>query len=232
MWACEPDGFYYFDAGLAYVGDFSNFGFTSPSQGGRYRLEVVPRFGTDNFVSVLVDYRRYFFYEPVTFAVRGMLAGNFGGDQDQIFSREYLYYPYHRGFVRGYNYGSFDFAEECQDITCSVFARLYGTRTAMASAEIRLPLFGTEALGLFNFPYLPLELVGFVDAGMAWNQGDDPLKMLKFEQDTVERVPVVSVGPSARFNLLGYIIFEIYYAYPFQRPDKGAHFGFQLLPGW
>ncbi len=232
VWACEPDGFYYFDAGMAYVGDFSNFGFTSPSQGGRYRLEVIPRFGTDNFVSVLGDYRRYFFYQPVTFAVRGMFAGNFGGDQDQIFSRESLYYPYYRGFVRGYNYSSFDFVDECKDAACSVYTRLYGTRAALASAEIRLPFLGTEALGLVNFPYLPVELVGFVDAGIAWNAGDDPLKMLKFERDSVERIPVVSVGPSARFNLLGYIIFEIYYAYPFQRPDKGAHFGFQLLPGW
>jgi len=232
VWACEPDGFYYFDAGLAYVGDFSNFGFTSPLQGGRYRLEVVPRFGTDNFVSVLGDYRRYFFARPLTFAVRGMFAGNFGGDQGQIFSRESLYYPYYRGFVRGYSYGSFDFVEECKDRDCAVYTRLYGTRAAMVSTEIRLPLLGTETLGLLNFPYLPMEIVGFVDAGMAWNSGDDPFKMLKFEKDTIERVPVISAGPSARFNLLGYLIFEVYYAYPFQRPDKGAHFGFQLLPGW
>ena len=229
---CEPDGFYYFDAGAAYVGDFSNFGFTSPSQGGRYRLEVIPRFGTDNFVSVLGDYRRYFFAKPVTLAIRGLFAGNFGGDQTRVFSRESLYYPYYRGFVRGYSYASFDFGRECRDTECSVYTRLYGTRAALASMEVRFPLLGTEALGLINFPYLPMELTGFVDAGMAWNEGDDPFKMLKFERDTLDRVPVVSAGPSARFNLLGYLIFEIYYAYPFQRPDKGGHFGFQLLPGW
>ena len=59
-----------------------------------------------------------------------------------------------------------------------------------------------------------------------------PLDMLKFDRDTIERVPVVSVGPAVRLNILGYMIFEIYYAYPFQRPDKGGHFGFQFLPGW
>ncbi|MCY3615152.1 MAG: peptidase S9 [Bacteroidetes bacterium] len=232
VWACEPDGFYYVDVGVAYVGDFSNFGFTSPSQGGRYRFEVAPRIGTDNFISVLADYRRYFFPRPFTLAIRGMFAGNFGGDQGRVFSRESLYYPYYRGFVRGYNYNSFDFGEECRDAACSVYTRLFGTRAALASAEVRLPLLGTEVLGLINFPYLPLELVGFADVGMAWNEGDDPFKMLKFERDTVERVPVVSVGPAARFNLLGYLVFEIYYAYPFQRPQKGGHFGFQLLPGW
>jgi heavy metal translocating P-type ATPase len=38
-------------------------------------------------------------------------------------------------------------------------------------------------------------------------------------------VPVASAGLSARINVLGALILEIYYAYPFQRPDRGAHFG-------
>jgi hypothetical protein len=45
-------------------------------------------------------------------------------------------------------------------------------------------------------------------------------------------VPVFSTGVSARMNVLGYLVFEAYYAYPFQRPEKGAHFGFVLSPGW
>jgi hypothetical protein len=53
-----------------------------------------------------------------------------------------------------------------------------------------------------------------------------------FAQSEPDRKPVVSTGLSARMNILGYVIFEAYYAYPFQRPDKGAHFGFQLMPGW
>jgi hypothetical protein len=43
---------------------------------------------------------------------------------------------------------------------------------------------------------------------------------------------VVSAGLSTRLNLLGYAVLEIYYAYPFQRPEKGWHFGFNLAPGW
>src|SRR5690606_30519008 len=118
------------------------------------------------------------------------------------------------------------------DGSCPGQDRLQGTRLALASAEIRLPLFGTDAFGLVNFPYLPTELTLFSDAGLAWNQGDNPFELLKFERDTAERVPVVSVGTSARFNVLGYLVLEVYYAYPFQRPEKGAHFGFQLKPGW
>jgi len=28
------------------------------------------------------------------------------------------------------------------------------------------------------------------------------------------------------------MVLEAYYAYPFQRPEKGPHFGFVLSPGW
>ncbi len=238
-----PDPIYFFQGGLAYVGDFSNFGFTSPVQGGRYRFEVSPRLGSASFVTLLTDYRRYFFAKPVTFALRGLHIGNYGArtDNNSLFGVEYLGYTYYPGFVRGYNFNSFE-PQECgleQTITrpdgtriCAAFDRLFGTRLAMASAEVRLPLLGTEQFGLLNFPYLPTELTLFGDAGLAWNEGDNPFKLLKFDRDTIERVPVFSVGTSVRFNMLGYLVFEIYYAYPFQRPEKGAHFGFSLLPGW
>jgi hypothetical protein len=31
---------------------------------------------------------------------------------------------------------------------------------------------------------------------------------------------------------LGYLILEAYYAHPFQRPVRGAHWGFNIAPGW
>jgi hypothetical protein len=45
-------------------------------------------------------------------------------------------------------------------------------------------------------------------------------------------VPVFSTGVSARFNVMGFMILEAYYALPFQRPTKGWHWGFQVSPGW
>jgi hypothetical protein len=236
---CEPDPIYFFQGGAAYVGDYSNFGFTSPVQGGRYRFEVSPNLGTESFLTLLADYRRYFFANPFTFAVRGLHIGNYGAsaDDNTRFGQEYLGYSYYPGFIRGYSFGSFE-PQECgpdqitENGSCAAFDRLFGTRLAMTSAEVRLPFLGTDDLGLINFPYLPTELTVFSDVGLAWNAGDNPFDLLKFEENTTERVPVASVGTSARFNLLGYLIFEIYYAYPFQRPEKGAHFGFSLIPGW
>jgi hypothetical protein len=53
-----------------------------------------------------------------------------------------------------------------------------------------------------------------------------------WERDTPDRIPVVSTGVSARMNLFGALVLEVYYAYPFQRPKKGAHLGMSFVPGW
>ena len=65
---------------------------------------------------------------------------------------------------------------------------------------------------------------------MAWNAGDGA--DLRFDRETPDRVPVFSTGIATRTNILGAFILEVYYAVPWQRPEKGAHFGFQFMPGW
>src|SRR5690606_33277552 len=91
----------------------SNFGFTSPLQGGRYRFQVAPQIGTASYVTALADYRRYFFAKPFTFAVRGLHVGNYGASIDDIFAEEYLGYSYYPGFVRGYSFNSIEQEEVC-----------------------------------------------------------------------------------------------------------------------
>ena len=114
---------------------------------------------------------------------------------------------------------------------CPEFSRLIGTRIGVASAELRIPLFGTQEFGLINFPFLPTEIAPFVDAGVAWDANRSP--DFRFAtSSTSANIPVMSAGVSARFNILGYLVLEAYYAYPFQRPNKGWHAGFNLSPGW
>ncbi|NIP80707.1 MAG: BamA/TamA family outer membrane protein, partial [Gemmatimonadetes bacterium] len=223
-------------ASAAYVGDWSYFGFTSPVRGGRFRFEVSPMFGDLNVTTAIADYRRYFNRYPFTLALRGMHFGRYGPDSEgTIFTRQtFLGYE---TLVRGYAYESWS-ADECVNEDCPGFTRLWGSRLAVANAELRVPLFGVEEYGLINFPFLPTELSAFVDAGLAWTS-DQPCQegtttigcSPVFEWDSpTERTPVVSAGVSSRFNVLGFAIFEMYYAYPFQRPDKGWHLGFQLAP--
>lgn len=244
----SPDPLYFYQIGGALVGDYSNNGFTSPIQGGRYRFGVSPRIGEENYVQILADYRRYLFFRPFTLALRGMHIGNYGASQGPSdpadlrgrFTQEYLGYANSFTFVRGYSFTSADFSVECRNPAERCYIdNLIGTRVGLVSAEFRVPLFGTEALGLINFPYLPTELSVFADAGLAWT-GEDELSFQldgKGNQlfgllDTGAREIVSSIGVTSRFNLFGYMVLEIFYAHPYQRSEKGAHFGFQLVPGW
>ncbi|HEX3156911.1 MAG TPA: hypothetical protein VHQ45_00210, partial [Gemmatimonadaceae bacterium] len=217
----------------AFVGDHSFFGFVSPVAGGRYRLEVSPVFGTLNFTTGLADYRRYMFKKPVTFAVRGLFFGRFGRNAED--SRLQPLYLGQTTLIRGYDIWNDFNGTECTQTagsnSCPELDRLIGSRVGVASAELRLPLFGVQQFGILAVPFVPpTELSFFVEGGTAWNKDESPV--FKFATRSTERIPVFSAGVSARINLFGFAVGEVFYAYPFQRPDKGAHFGFQLAPGW
>jgi Tol biopolymer transport system component len=234
--ARDPLHFAYMSA--AYVGDNSFFGFTSPVAGERFRFEVSPTFGTLTFHTLLADYRRYHMIRPFSLAFRGLHFGRYGRDSDgRTEDGRPVFSPLFLGFetlIRGYSRESFDPRLECVDATatnsCPAFNRLVGTRLALANLEFRIPLFGVPEFGLLNFPLLPLEIAPFIDAGVAWTADDAP--ELRFDRNTIDRVPVFSTGISARMNILGYFVLEAYYAFPFQRPERGWHWGFNLAPGW
>jgi hypothetical protein len=233
---CAPDPLNMARASAAYVGDNAFFGFTSPIRGGRFRFALEGTTGTENFITATGDWRRY--YSPhrnLTVAVRGLHMGRYGGIESDVIRPMFLGYE---TFVRGYAWESFE-PEECTrsqqqapdlNSTCPTFTRLFGHRLGVANFEFRVPFLGTEDFGLINFPYVPTELVAFADAGLAWDSENEA--RLEFSRSSVDRVPVFSAGVSARFNVLGFMIFEAYHAFPFQRPDKGNHWGFQISPGW
>jgi hypothetical protein len=217
-------------ASAAFVGDSSIFGFISPINGTRYRYEVESLNGDLNFQTALADWRRYFFARPVTFAVRGLHYGRYGsGAEDGRLSPLYLGQG---SLMRGYDPYSID-PIECGTnnpaASCPVFDRLIGTRLALASFEVRAPLFGTREFGLINAPFLPTELYGFADGGAAWTENDKV--NWQYETRSDQRVPVFSVGVGVRI-LLSYIPIEFYAAKPFQRPDEQIVYGFNIAPGW
>lgn len=226
-----PDPLNMVQASVALVNDWSFFGFTSPIRGGRSRLEVEATTGTVDFATLTADYRRYF--NPsrhLTIAARGMHIGRYGSSEmEERLNELPVGFEY---FMRGYAPESFT-ASECtatDNDTCPEFNRLYGHRIGTVNLELRVPFLGVEQLGVINFPYLPTELVAFADMGFAWNS-DDPIDF-RFDRTTADRVPVFSAGFSARTNILGFLMLETYYAFPFQRPDKGWHWGFSIYPGW
>ena len=220
------------EGGVAYVGDTSLFGFTSPIRGSRYRLGADVVTGTLTFVSVTADARHYEFVRtpflprraPVTLAARVFHYGRYSADDTGRLSALFLGNPQ---FVRGYSSRSFDINTE--DQFDDYLSSLFGNKIGVASVEARIPLLGVPQLGLISFPYLPTELVFFGDAGFAW--GESPY-LRRFNQTATscevegsfcygrafeDQEPVFSAGVSARINILGAIIVEPYYAFPFSR---------------
>jgi WD40 repeat protein len=247
---------------VALVGDNSFSAFVGPVQGERYRLQYTPTFGTVTYQTALLDYRRYTFLRPFTFAIRGVSIGRYGNGAED----PQMTWPIYLGeetLMRGYGYGSFT-GDECGATgttqsggnQCPALQRLFGSKAAVINTEFRIPLFGTEGFGLINFPFLPTEVSPFFDAGVSYTNNQGPNFRVATEANSIpsscanvntqdpnelqrqayypcaDRIPVFSTGVSFRFNLMGYAIMEAYLAHPFQRPKKNWVWGFQLAPGW
>ena len=224
-------------ASLAFVGDNSYMAFTSPVRGERFRVGAEAFYGTINFQTLTFDYRRYFNGGgPLTLALRGLHLGRYG-DVAKLY--EHQIYPYYLGdgyFIRGYSYDSYNAQNACSaggvtnTNTCFQWDRLQGHRVGVMNAELRLPVTGIEEFGLINFPYLPTELVAFADLGMAWDS-QNPGEW-RWSRTDAGRIPLASTGFALRVNILGALILEGYYAYPWQRPGKGWVGGVSFIPGW
>jgi surface antigen Omp85-like protein/WD40 repeat protein len=227
-----PPSLQLYQGSLAFVGDSSYFGFTAPVRGRRYRLEVEPTFGDLRFNSLTADFRQYYFFRPLTLAFRGLHFGRYGRDAES--NQLSLLYVGEPTLVRGYEFGDIGLSE-CTPVpgqvtACPEFDRLIGSKIAVANMELRLPFLGVPGYGLIKASFLPTDLALFVDAGAAWTKGTTP--RLEFLENSIERVPVVSVGASARILLGGFAVLEFYVAKPFQRPERNWVTGFLIAPGW
>ncbi|MCU0633690.1 MAG: BamA/TamA family outer membrane protein [Gemmatimonadaceae bacterium] len=216
---------------IALVGDRSVFGPTSPIRGTRWRAEIATSIGDVNFGTVLLDARHYRWIRPVTFAIRALHFGRYGRDAESPRLQPLLVGQ--SALVRGYRPETFTF-EECAQGggpagSCPVLERLVGSRMAVTSAEVRIPLAGVERFSLLGIGLPPIELAPFVDAGVAWTSREGPAWRAG-AGSAFARTPVVSTGAALRVNL-GALIIETYWARPLQR-DRGGVFGINLAPGW
>jgi Tol biopolymer transport system component len=242
----KPDGFAISTIGIGYTLDNAYYGIASPLRGQRLHLEVDQYAGKYNFTNVVIDFRKYFFFNPLSLAVRLYHQGRYGNitDENSVTSL-YIGWPW---LVRGfYNFVGASSSLEDQ-------AQLFGSRIGVANIELRIPFTGPERLCLIPFKYFVSELSFFTDAGIAWNKGNE----LTFNTHANERLklnyqnlvssnpnsiynidmahyryPMVTYGVSLRINLFGYMILEPYYAIPYlTNGKKYAGINLNILPGW
>ncbi|HEX6925804.1 MAG TPA: hypothetical protein VF167_10240 [Longimicrobiaceae bacterium] len=218
-------GFNMAQASVALVYDNALFGYTSPFAGQRYRVEVTPVVGQLDFVQGLVDYRRYFFLRPFTFAIRGLHFGRYGPDDEILGGRSWLGNPY---FMRGYYSAYSDCQNQSLD-ACRIYQSMLGTRLAVVNAELRFPLIRALVIGPVGFP--PIEGIAFYDAGVAWDRETTPVFQRGTDLDADERGILTSAGFGARVNLLGFAVLEVDYVKPLDA-ERGWHWQFAFQPGF
>ena len=219
---------------IALVGDNSFNGLTSPLKGYRYRISAEKYFGTDNYVSLLGDYRYYLWLKPVSLAFRGMAYTRFDQDVNSV----YPVYIANMGLVRGY-YSPF-YNVDIADLNGIYFEQMLGSKMAMANFEIRLPFTGLKRLSLIKSKYFFSDLALFFDAGVAFDEFDHFTEGELIVTGTNQFGPiteylkpaiVMSSGVALRINLMGALIIEPYYAWPIQKETKGV-FGINFMPGF
>jgi outer membrane protein assembly factor BamA len=158
----------------------------------------------------------------MTIACRFLHTGRYGRDAN-------TFYPVFLGFpwyVRGYEYNH---AIQVLHNNGRSVEELFGSKLAVANAEVRLPFTGPERLALLPSRYLFTELACFADAGLTWDvfrrtTTDGSLRAFDLR-------PLFSAGLSLRINLFGAMVLEPYYAWPLLKDTKGT-FGLNIVPGW
>jgi outer membrane protein assembly factor BamA len=152
-----------------------------------------------------------------------MYYGRLGNDAEDVrLPALNIGYP---GLVRGYDSGSFE-STECVGggiDSCPAFDRLFGSKVAIANAELRFPIWGAFGGSQFYGP-IPVEAAIFGDAGVAWGRS------ARFVEGDHE--PVFSVGAAIRVNVFGFAVAEIDYVRPLDRPQRGWMWQFSLRPGF
>lgn len=214
------------EVSAAFVQDTAAFGATGPVLGHRSRFEMTPAWGDLTFTTVIADARQYVMpFAPVTIAGRALHYGRYGADADSP-----RLVPLFLGFqnlVRGYDVGSYDL-DDCNlfiDGSCAGLEELIGSRVLVVGAELRAPLVGLFT-GELEYGPIPADLIGFFDAGVAWDAGSAPRSF------GGSRPWVRSVGAGVRVNVFGYLVLELDAVRPLDRANDDWRFVFAIRPGF
>lgn len=206
-----------------YVHDTILWGYTSPNNGERYRVDV---FGTpklsDNtlgFVNITGDFRKYYkFGRDYTFAVRFSGGASLGPDKQRFLIGgvdQWINRKFEGGNIPLDNAGDFVFLQAAVPLRGYNYNVRIGTRYALANLELRYPLFGYLVAGPLPLFFQSLTGVAFIDVGSAWSTGKEYKAFEVNEFGTTRpRDLLIGTGFGARvYFLIGLVRFDVGWAY-------------------
>ncbi|MGE5811878.1 MAG: biopolymer transporter Tol, partial [Ignavibacteria bacterium] len=212
---------------LSFVHDNVLWGYTSPIDGSRYRLDLLGNPGMNDknlsFFSLLGDYRKYFrLGYDYSFAFR-LSGGYSGGESPQKFFIGGIENWINRNFATTEipieSASDFAFLTPALPLRGYDYAERIGSRYGLMNIEFRFPLIRYFITGALPILFSNIQGVAFFDAGAAWNENKD---LRFFERNingaVVSKDLLMGTGLGARIFFLYFLVrFDVAWAYNVDR---------------
>jgi Tol biopolymer transport system component len=209
---------------LSFVHDNVLWGYTSPVEGSRYRLDAFGSPGLSSkkslsFYTLMGDYRRYYrFWEDYSFAFR-LSGGYSGGGNPQRFFIGGIENWINRSFATTdipiESASDFAFLTAALPLRGFDYAEQIGTRYALMNLELRFPLIRYLVTGALPILFSNILGVAYIDMGSAWNNSHD-LRFFERNVDgnVISKDLLMGTGVGARIFFLYFLLrFDMAWAY-------------------
>jgi Tol biopolymer transport system component len=210
---------------ISFIHDNVLWGYTSPIEGTRYRLDFLGNPGINNkklsFYSGLLDYRTYFrFFTDYSFGFR-LSGGASGGLNPQRFFIGGVENWINRSFATSEipinSASDFAFLTAALPLRGYDYAAEIGTHYALMNAELRFPFIRYLVTGGIPLFFSNILGVVFLDMGTAWNYNHQLRFFDRNENGSVvSRDLLTGTGVGARVFFLYFLLrFDVAWAYNF-----------------
>ncbi len=215
---------------MSFVHDNTIFGYTSPIEGTRYRLDFLANPLLDvkkySFYSTTFDYRTYLrFFTDYSFAIRFSGGASWGKNPQKFFlggMENWINRQFYGDTLPVRSSSDFAFLTAVLPMRGYFYGRQIGSNYSLMNLELRFPLIRYLLTG--GIPLLLRDVLGtaFIDAGSAWEKKD--IQLIK--RDPIGGVKtkdlLIGTGFGARIYLLYFLTrFDVAWSYDlksFSRP--------------
>lgn len=217
----------FFVPSLAFIHDNVMWGYTSPIQGTRYRLEAYGNPGFDNsklaFYTLNGDFRTYFrFWTDYSFVMR-FSGGYSGGANAQRFFLGGIENWINRSFATSEipieSTSDYAFLTAVLPLRGYNYSEQIGSKYLLMNYELRFPLIRYLIPGPLPILFSNILGVAFLDAGTAWNNTEKLQLFTKNENGKfISKDLLTGMGVGARVYFLYFLLrFDVAWAYDFNK---------------
>ncbi|HSL89461.1 MAG TPA: hypothetical protein VK870_09175, partial [Ignavibacteriaceae bacterium] len=215
----------FFVPSLSFVHDNVLWGYTSPIEGTRYRLDLYGNPGINSkrlsFYTLAGDYRTYFrFWTDYSFVMRFSTGYSGGANAQRFFlggTENWINRTFATTEVPLESVSDFAFLTAALPLRGYDYAESIGTKYALLNYELRFPLIRYLVPGALPILFSNILGVAYIDAGAAWNQ-TEKLKLFTRNENgsLISKDLLIGTGLGARLYLLYFLVrFDVAWAYNF-----------------